>query len=435
MNRFSKTMITLVAVGTLIVPTAAADISVQLDGNIVHFADAKPEITSSRTMVPFRAMAEAMGYTVGWDDGRVTAENNGRTISFLIGDNQLLIRDTPDSDWKTLEMDVSPYINLDRTYVPVRFFGEAFDQEVKWDDESKTAVIYDRNKISERIDAAFGLMNGVNEKLNSAVGSQIAVDFTYKLPNADGNLVDCAYMFANSIRSGDKTLTEMTLDLSGILAMMNESETESSDEIDPGFTYGNELLALLGSGEITLDVISDPNEGIFVSSSLLDQYFYALLESESEGMGVSMEGINIWLKFTKDALMSEENTSISQLLASTGSNSVSEMLLASSENAVATEIVSRINEAYDKYSCFADDKFVKTDNGWSIDHSDESGLTVIGSISDDLSSLELFFAKVSELDQSELCFAIDAMAVDQAIEIVPDGLVIDMSEYLNATEG
>ena len=52
-------------------------VSVQLNGETVAFPDAQPETVNSRTMVPFRAIAEALGAQVGYADGTVTAEKDG----------------------------------------------------------------------------------------------------------------------------------------------------------------------------------------------------------------------------------------------------------------------------------------------------------------------------------------------------------------------
>ena len=49
-------------------------LSVQLNGAYVHFADTQPEKVNGRVMVPFRAIAEALGAEVDYNAGAITAK-------------------------------------------------------------------------------------------------------------------------------------------------------------------------------------------------------------------------------------------------------------------------------------------------------------------------------------------------------------------------
>lgn len=52
--------------------------------------DVEPEIIDGRTMVPVRAIFEAMGASVSWDEasGTVFAEKLGKTVEFKIGEKE-----------------------------------------------------------------------------------------------------------------------------------------------------------------------------------------------------------------------------------------------------------------------------------------------------------------------------------------------------------
>ena len=88
--------------------------------------DAEPIIQNDRTYVPFRALAEAFGATVAYDEATqaVTAELNGVTVVMTIGSATYTVNGAE----KT--MDVAPFINGSRTMVPVRFAAEAFGIKV-----------------------------------------------------------------------------------------------------------------------------------------------------------------------------------------------------------------------------------------------------------------------------------------------------------------
>ena len=88
----------------------------------VKVIDAAPVVENNRTFVPFRALAEAFGATVAYDEATqsVTAELDGTTVVMTIGSAEY----TVNGEVKTA--DVAPFINGSRTMVPVRFVAEAF---------------------------------------------------------------------------------------------------------------------------------------------------------------------------------------------------------------------------------------------------------------------------------------------------------------------
>ena len=88
--------------------------------------DAAPMIQNDRTYVPFRALAEAFGAEVAYDEATqaVTAELNGVTVVMTIGSATYTVNGAE----KT--MDVAPFITGSRTMIPVRFAAEAFGIKV-----------------------------------------------------------------------------------------------------------------------------------------------------------------------------------------------------------------------------------------------------------------------------------------------------------------
>ena len=101
--------------------------------------DAAPIVENNRTFVPFRALAEAFGATVAYDEATqaVTAELNGVTVVMTLGSAEY----TVNGEAKTA--DVAPFINGSRTMVPVRFAAEAFGIKVipTYDENGATADI------------------------------------------------------------------------------------------------------------------------------------------------------------------------------------------------------------------------------------------------------------------------------------------------------
>lgn len=112
------------------------EVFVCLDGLPVDF-DVKPVIQDGRTLVPFRAIAEALNLTVEWDEPtRTVVATDGQTRVRLQIGNRVAYRNDA-----AINLDVPPLIIGGRTLIPVRFFCEAFDCAVSWDQAAFTVRI------------------------------------------------------------------------------------------------------------------------------------------------------------------------------------------------------------------------------------------------------------------------------------------------------
>ncbi len=113
-----------------------AEISVFANGEKVEF-DQKPIIENDRTLVPLRAIFEAIGAKVEWigETKTVKAQKGSTNISLKIGENKMYI------DGKEKTLDVPAMVKNDRTLVPVRAISEALSCKVEWHGETKTVVI------------------------------------------------------------------------------------------------------------------------------------------------------------------------------------------------------------------------------------------------------------------------------------------------------
>ena len=170
----------------LLVPASAAEsaISVTIDNEIVKWEDAMPFIQDNRTLVPLRAVAEAMGLQVDWDDVEkcvsfsVSSRPDQAWLDELEQDApQLFLAQTTvkmyvgQADYKVvnlwaaydadgnitdvqeeilpMEMDTAVVLEDNRIYAPIRYMAEAFGYEVGWDTESRMV------QIAERMDASW----------------------------------------------------------------------------------------------------------------------------------------------------------------------------------------------------------------------------------------------------------------------------------------
>ena len=117
----------------------AADITVTLDGEVVDCESygSPATIVEGRTLVPLRAIFEALGATVEWDQvtRTVTSEMGGTTIQLTVGSDTLYKNDEP------VTLDVPGQIINDRTMVPARAIAEAYGVGVEWDAATRTVVL------------------------------------------------------------------------------------------------------------------------------------------------------------------------------------------------------------------------------------------------------------------------------------------------------
>ncbi|MBE3582028.1 MAG: copper amine oxidase N-terminal domain-containing protein [Thermoanaerobacteraceae bacterium] len=117
-------------------PQEQPEIPVLLDGLPVTF-DVQPVIQNGRTLVPFRAIAEALNIKVTWDDAAQTVNaSDGKTsIQLQIGNKTAYRNESP------IPFDVPPQILGGRTLIPLRFFSEAFNCKVEWDSSLGAVLI------------------------------------------------------------------------------------------------------------------------------------------------------------------------------------------------------------------------------------------------------------------------------------------------------
>ncbi|MDD6308192.1 MAG: stalk domain-containing protein [Clostridia bacterium] len=121
---------------SLLVTGAQANISVELNDKPLNF-DVQPTIIGNRTMVPFRAILEAVGADVQWDSQtkQVCAIKDGKKVCMTIGVPSVV------ANGEEQKIDVAPVIVNNRTLVPLRALSEALGLQVEWDEKTNTVEI------------------------------------------------------------------------------------------------------------------------------------------------------------------------------------------------------------------------------------------------------------------------------------------------------
>ena len=131
------------------VTARADDITVIVNGNELR-SDNEAVIVDDRTLVPMRAIFEALDARVSWDetDYRVYASRGDSAVSLRIGSDMMDTGIVNSSGLilfsSAVKLDVPARLIGDFTYVPVRAIAEALRENVNWDPESRRVVISDK---------------------------------------------------------------------------------------------------------------------------------------------------------------------------------------------------------------------------------------------------------------------------------------------------
>lgn len=99
--------------------------------------DTPPKVESGRTLVPVRAISEALGSDVNWDAAtkKVAISQAGKKIELTMNSNMAIV------DGKPVTLDVPAKIVDNRILVPLRFVGEGFNKTVDYKGESRLIAI------------------------------------------------------------------------------------------------------------------------------------------------------------------------------------------------------------------------------------------------------------------------------------------------------
>jgi hypothetical protein len=107
---------------------------IRVNGEFVYipYGEQLPIIVDGRTLVPLRAVMEALGFEVFWDE-------NSRQVLFVM--QRIIVAMPIDDEYmyvngRAIPLDVSPQIINNRTMIPIRAVSEATEMIVDWDGEN-----------------------------------------------------------------------------------------------------------------------------------------------------------------------------------------------------------------------------------------------------------------------------------------------------------
>lgn len=121
------------------------EIKIKVGDKLLSFDDegSKPYVKDARTMVPFRAIFEAVGADVGYrsisdDIKAIWATCNGIRIEMKIGDYKAY------QNGKVLYMDTVPEFHNGKVFIPMEFASDLLGMDIIWDKANNTVILTNR---------------------------------------------------------------------------------------------------------------------------------------------------------------------------------------------------------------------------------------------------------------------------------------------------
>lgn len=140
MRRIVQIITMILILSSLTCVYGADKVTVVVDGKQV-VSDPQAVLSSAGSaMLPFRSIFNALGVkdeSISWNSNSKSIEihHGSQYIFLMIGNTGALVNDS------LITLNTAPYIENNRTFVPVRFVSEALGADVQWVKETKTVVI------------------------------------------------------------------------------------------------------------------------------------------------------------------------------------------------------------------------------------------------------------------------------------------------------
>lgn len=251
--------------------------------------DAEPFIENDRTLVPMRAIFEALGAEVAWDgeDRTVISYDpvSDVSITMQIDSDVMFVGET------AVKLDVPAKIVSDRTFVPLRAISESMNSEVNWDGATRTVTI---EKSMEAVQVEnpwveYETIDELNAALNEAddikygVADIAAEGYTVKayryMPTT--NMTEIIYSFKDDGGEAEVAIRMMPgdTDISGISGGTKIEDCQIEGSAVEIYKYEDITYAIWACEDVTVYSHSVAVETTTMSEENVIDFVKALVES------------------------------------------------------------------------------------------------------------------------------------------------------------
>lgn len=261
------TSVTGIAAAAPVSHSAKPPVSIVLDGFPLPFP-AAPYVTQGTTMVPFRAIAEALSITVEWSNASQTltatktSDDTVTTVVLHKNDKQAKV------NGEKKQLTVAPLMKSGSVFVPLSFFSTQFGAAVGWDGSSQTVSI--ASPKTRMYTEAFYATSSFSEV--GSVNRFNAVSFGWTRIDADGKLVLNGKDFFWPKAAGDIT-----------------PESIVQGAIDAGGKPSLMAVAMDGSRELTKLLADNALQDDFIANlvKLASDNHFSGITLDFEGLGLN----------------------------------------------------------------------------------------------------------------------------------------------------
>jgi len=250
----------------ILILVLAANVQAEARENLIFIDGQKlvtqsmPFSTNNRLFVPFRSIFEAVGAEVHWDENsrKITANKGQTKLAMIIGSSAVYINGQPTT------LDVSPQVVAGRSFVPLRFIGEAlgyavnFDQASGWTFINQQGVSFGPQEARQQLalrNSLYGIKVGdsaahVVARLGQpARRDEIDLSFTWWIYNQD---------YANYLQVGIKNNRVVTLFTNAPSLQFNGLKIGSTmSELNKQYSFPSQLTFHLQGATFRINPVSD----------------------------------------------------------------------------------------------------------------------------------------------------------------------------------
>ncbi|HPD00593.1 MAG TPA: beta-propeller domain-containing protein [Acetivibrio sp.] len=253
-------------------------------------AKVMPYIKNDRTMVPVRFISENLGAQVKWDaqSSKVTVSLGDRVVVLTVGSKTMKVGD------KSVDLDVAPELNEDRTYLPLRGLVEGLGKKVFYD--RGLIVIGDREDVFD-VSGEKALIDEVISRVNNlpVVGTYENLEKMFEKTVANYNKYNGPMPVWNTVQSMDGAESKGSAELAAQPASADEGrsaggsddysttnvQVQGVDEADVVKTDGeyiyqvnsNRIVVIKAYNTVTADAYSSPKMKIMSTLTFSDDNF------------------------------------------------------------------------------------------------------------------------------------------------------------------
>lgn len=251
-------------------------INVKLNDRCIAFPDAVPELKNGSTMVPVRAVMEALGAKIEVQTSKSFTILRGDTkIQMTVGESKAVVENNGKQEQVALAE--ASYLKNNRVYIPVSFVSEVFGFTLYWDQDYKSAVLLDRDAIVKQLNERFSTANlFMQSQAKLLTGNWITTgNFNINveiIDSIDGNKTYTATGTSKTHSGGGAMTMEASLDLSKFSAMLDSFAALSDGQDTSALAM---LKPFMKVNYFTMKVV--PEGDYYIKSELYDQLATTML--------------------------------------------------------------------------------------------------------------------------------------------------------------